>query len=142
MRMETRFKVKLYDESKHYDMVREFMLGHGMPPQVVPIKEMLPFLGVMCMDGDLVMGFSFYYRDSIKPIAFKVFQTTNPDISARDAIRALDVMDDYLEFSLKRQGVIALFTMTSNKTILKRAISQGSAQISENEKLLVKELWD
>ena len=140
--METKFKVELYEEDKHYDIVRDFMRGHGMPEKVIPIKEMLPFLGVMCKDGDEVLGFVFYYLDRIKPIALKAFETTNPNIPARKAIKALDTMDAYLDFSLKRQGAIVMLTLTSNKTIMKRALSQGSVQISNNEKLLIKELWD
>ena len=140
--METRFKIKLYDENAHYDIVHDFMAGHGVPNSKIPIKEMLPFLGAVCMEDEKVIGFAFYYRDSIKPIALKAFQTTNPDISARDAIRVLDFLDDYVEFSLSRQGVIVVMTMTNNKTILSRAIKQGSQPISQNETLLIKELWE
>ena len=140
--MEIKFKMRLYDEEKHYGLLKAFMSGHGVPFTHIPPKELVPYLGVACCLDDEIAGFSFYYRDSIKPIALKAFQTTNPTLSARDAIKALDAMDDYIEFSLERQGVAILMTLTGNKTISKRAKKQGNTPISTNETLLIKELWE
>lgn len=106
-----------------YDMVAPWWTARGT---AAPLREILPGMGVLVMDGEIPVAVSFMYLDATgSGLAWLAWPATLPGCRPRLATYALKTAEDFLTGEARRLAYWIVFTTTHHHGMLTLLEAQG-----------------
>lgn len=125
-------KVELYNEVKHYDMLKKWYADHG---QAILDKNLIPKIGLI-MDG-IVAGF-LYQTDTKLAIIENYVSDKNSTKKQRE--EAIIALTQGLYEIAKQLGCTTVISFTNNKGLLEKQKDLGYEIIAQNMNVLKRSL--
>jgi len=98
-----------------YEMLSEWWIGHGWPAVK---REVLPF-GLICEKDGKPLSAGFLYLASNAPVAYLEYLVTDPENSARDSYKAIDMVLEELTAICRYNMIVSCFARISQDSLAK-----------------------